>query len=72
MKIKCIAENYKSLIKQGIGFLIYAILIDVLDEIILPLTLTYLGYPIIGGAVFLGDIDWIMYPLYFMIKNRFT
>lgn len=72
MNIKTmLTRNYKSLIKQGVGFLIYAILVDVLDEVILPLTLTYFGYPVLGGAVLLGDLDWLTYPLYFLVKNKF-
>ena len=72
MNIKTmITQNYKSLIKQGVGFLVYAIFVDVLDELIIPLGLTYFGYPMLGGAVFLGDLDWLTYPLYFVIKNKF-
>ncbi len=53
----------------GLGFLITIILSDLLDEVIIPGMLLYLGYPALSITALVGDIDWITYPLYFITAN---
>lgn len=63
--------NYKQFLQwlktYGVGFVIYAIGMNVLDEVFLPLLLAYFGHPYAGGLLVLGDLDWLTYPFYFFI-----
>ena len=64
-------EKVLSTIKAyGIGFLITIILSDLLDEVIIPGLLFYLGYPVLSITALVGDIDWITYPLYLIVAGR--
>jgi len=47
------------------GFAIYALLVNVLDDFIIPLALALLGHPVLGGMAFAFDLDWLTYPAYF-------
>lgn len=54
----------------GLGFLITVILSDLLDEVIIPGVLLYFGHPVLSVTAIVGDIDWITYPLYFVVANK--
>lgn len=54
---------------HGPAFLGYAIIVNFLDEIVIPGILVYFGFPVLGGAMVLGDLDWLTYPLYFLFKG---
>jgi hypothetical protein len=56
----------------GPAFVVYAIVMDLIDEIIIPGILVYLGFPMIGGMAVLGDLDWLTYPLYFLVRGMFN
>jgi len=56
---------------HGPAFLGYAIIVNILDEIVIPGIFVYFGFPLVGGAMVLGDFDWVTYPLYFLFKGAF-
>jgi len=64
-------QSWNSFLKQGMGFAVYAVLVNILDELVIPATLAYFGHPALGGIAILGDLDWLTYPLYFIVKSRF-
>lgn len=69
-KARKIAMKIAELGKQhGAGFAVYAIAANILDEVVIPAVFLYLGYPAISGLSLLGDLDWLTYPLYFVIIN---
>ncbi len=49
------------------GFAAYAIAMDVLDDILIPAALAWLGHPVLGGLAFAFDLDWLTYPMYFAV-----
>ena len=57
---------WKQVRVHGPGFAVYAVVVNILDDIVLPLTLGLAGYPILGGLAFVGDLDWLTYPMYFI------
>ena len=54
----------------GPGFLLYAVLVNLLDDVVLPGIFALLGYPLVGGMLFIGDFDWLTYPLYFIFAAK--
>ena len=52
----------------GPKLIIYMILMDVLDDILLPAVLAFAGYPVLSGISFIADFDWLTYPLYFVFS----
>ncbi len=66
-----ISQIYEFAITEGVWFAVYAVLMNVLDEVIIPLAFAYFGHPILGGAALVGDLDWLTYPLYFVFKSYF-
>ncbi len=55
--------------EHGIKFVVYIILMDLLDDYLIPSALTYFGHPVLGGIAFFGDLDWLTWPLYFVAVN---
>ena len=71
LKQYAVVKSWSSLLKQGVGFLVYAFIVNMLDEVLIPATLSYFGHPALGGLALLGDLDWLTYPLYFFVKSKF-
>lgn len=57
--------------EHGLGFLTYAIFVNILDEVFIPAILAYFGFSVLGGLMILGDLDWLTYPLYFLFSGTF-
>ncbi|MBI5065208.1 hypothetical protein HZA97_03125 [Candidatus Woesearchaeota archaeon] len=55
---------------EGVWFAVYAALMNVLDEVIIPFAFAYFGHPILGVAALVGDLDWLTYPLYFVLRAK--
>ena len=55
----------------GPSFLLYAVLVNILDDIVIPGIFALIGYPLVGSMLFIGDLDWLTYPLYFVFATRF-
>ena len=53
----------------GLGFVVYAVAMNVLDEVMLPLVFAYFGYPFQGALFMLADMDWLTYPLYVVFRG---
>ncbi len=49
------------------GFVVYAVLMDLLDDVLIPLAIGWLGHPVLGGLAFALDLDWLTYPAYFAV-----
>ena|SRR3989338_5019885 len=63
-------ETLKCLVKEhGLKLVVYVILVDVLDDILLPAILAFSGYPVLSGMAFIADLDWLTYPLYFVFAT---
>lgn len=52
--------------KYGVAFVVYALAMDLLDDILIPGALALFGHPALGAAAFAADLDWITYPLFFI------
>ena len=55
--------------RYGPSFVIYALAMNILDEVFIPGLLAYFGHPIMGSLFLIGDLDWLTYPLYFLFTN---
>ena len=67
---KLLSKTIKFSRENGLSFLIYAIIMNFADEIAIPAIIAYFGHPIIAGFTLFGDLDWLTYPLYFLLRNR--
>ncbi len=57
----------KALVKEhGPKLVVYIILMDVLDDVLLPAILAFAGYPVLSATAFIADLDWLTFPLYFV------
>ncbi|HLF54597.1 MAG TPA: hypothetical protein VI612_02670 [Candidatus Nanoarchaeia archaeon] len=57
----------KTLVGYAPGFVVYAIAMDLLDDVLIPLAIGWLGHPVLGGLAFALDLDWLTYPAYFAV-----
>jgi len=63
-------NNIKAIFQHGKIFAISAVLGDFLDEILIPGILFVTGHTYLSGIALLGDLDWLTYPIIFvMIKT---